>query len=139
MNEDVCGRRTPVRPDKGPMSLTSFIVVIAETSLGADDAFGAIRFRTCVGQMIALAIDANDEHGAAVTVAFRLVGSEKGRSSALRRGVADALAEAAMAELVSAAEEFDGEIGAVRGESGFHGAVMLVAKGKDVGPHRKRV
>lgn len=89
--------------------------------------------------MIALTIDADDEHGTTVTVASRLVGSENGRSSALRRGVADALAEAAMAELVGAAEEFDGEIGAVGGESRLHGAVMLVAKGKNVGPHRKRV
>jgi hypothetical protein len=89
--------------------------------------------------MIALAIDANDEHGAAVTVAFGLVAGENGRGSALRRRVPDALAEAAVAELVSATEEFDGKIGAVRGDSGFHGAVMLVAKGKDIGPHRKRV
>jgi hypothetical protein len=89
--------------------------------------------------MIALAIDADDEHGATVAIAFGLVGSENGRSSALGRRIADALAETAMAELVGAAEEFDGEIGAVRGQSGFHGAVMLVAKGKNIGPHRKRV
>jgi len=89
--------------------------------------------------MVALAIDADDEHGTTVTVAFGLVGSENGRSSALRRRVPDAFAETAMAKFVGAAEEFDGEIGAVGGESGFHGAVMLVAEGKDVGPHRKRV
>jgi hypothetical protein len=115
------------------------MVFSSEKSLGAEDAFGAIWFRTGVGQVIALAIDADDEHGTAVTVAFGLIGSENGRSSTLRSRVADALAEATMAELVGAAEEFDGEIGAVGGESGFHGAVMLVAKGKDVGPHRKRV
>jgi len=89
--------------------------------------------------MIALAIDANDEHGTTVTVAFGLVGRESGWDSALRRRVADALAEAAMAELVGAAEELDGEIGAVGSQDRLHGAEMLVAKGKDVGPHRKRV
>jgi hypothetical protein len=89
--------------------------------------------------MIALAIDADDEHGTAMTVAPGLIGREYGRSSALRSGVTNALTEAAMAELVSAAEEFDGEIGAVGSEIWLHGAVVLVAKGKNVGPHRKRV
>jgi hypothetical protein len=87
--------------------------------------------------MIALAINADDEHGTTVTVAFGLVGSESGGSSALRRRVADALAEAAMAKFVGAAEEFNGKIGAVGSESRLHGAVMLIAKGKNVGPHRK--
>lgn len=114
-------------------------MVIAETLLCANDTLGAIWFRTRVGQVIALAIDADDEHGTTVTVAFGLVGSENGRRATLRRGVADALAETAMAELVSAAEELDGEIRAVGSESRLHGAVMLVAKGENVGPHGKRV
>jgi len=89
--------------------------------------------------MIALAIDADDEHRTTVTIAFGLAGRESGRCAALGRRVADALAEAAMTELVGAAEELDGEIGAVGSQSRLHGAVMLVAKRKDVGPHRKRV
>ena len=87
--------------------------------------------------MIALAIDADDEHGASVALAHGLAGSESGRGSAVRGAVTDALSEAAMAELVGAAEEFDGIFGVVGCESGFHGAVMLVAKWQEVGPHRK--
>ena len=89
--------------------------------------------------MVALAVETDDEHGAPVALADGLVRGEDGRISALRCGVADALAEAAMAELVGAAEELDGEIGAVGSQSRLHGAVMLVAKGKEIGPHRKRV
>lgn len=50
--------------------------------------------------------------------------------------IADALAEAAMAEFVGAAKEFDGEIGAVGGQTWLHGAVMLVAEGEEVSAHR---
>jgi len=103
----------------------------------AEDARGAVWFGAGVGEMVALAIDADDEHGASVVLADGLIGSESGRGSAVRGAVADALAEAAMAELVGAAEEFDGVFGAVGGESGFHGAVMLVAKRKKVSPHGK--
>jgi hypothetical protein len=40
-----------------------------------------------------------------------------------------------VAEFVGATEEFDGVVGAVRGQSGFHCAVVLVAKGQNVRPH----
>ena len=89
--------------------------------------------------MIALAVDTDDEHGTAVTIASRLTRGEGRWRSALRSVVADALAEAAMAKLIGAAEEFDGKIGSVGGNGGLHRAVMLIAKGEDVGPHRKRV
>jgi hypothetical protein len=89
--------------------------------------------------MIALAVEADDEHGASVAIAGGLVGGEDGRLSALGRGIADALAEAAMAELVSAAKEFDGIVGVVGSECGFHGAEVLVAKGQEVRPHAKAV
>jgi hypothetical protein len=105
--------------------------------LCAEDALGAVGFGAGVGQMIALAIDRDDEHGASVAVAGGLIGGEGGRNSAMRSAVTDTLAETAMAELVGAAEEFDGVFGAVRSESGLHGAVMLVAKWKKIGPHRK--
>jgi hypothetical protein len=87
--------------------------------------------------MIALAIDRDDEHGATVAVADGLAGSERGSGSAMRGAIANAFTEAAMAELVGATEEFDRELGAVRGESGFHGAIVLVAKWEEIGPHRK--
>ena len=89
--------------------------------------------------MVALTVDADDEHGTTVSFADRLAGSEVGWRSALRRAIAEALAEAAMAELIRASEKLDGKICVVGGESWLHGAEMLVTKGKDVGPHRKRV
>ena len=107
----------------------------ADSESGAHDTFWTVGLGAGVGQMIALAVDADDEHGTAVAIALRLIAIEIGRSATLRGGVADALAEAAVAKLVGAAEEFDGEVGAVGGEGGFHGAVMLVTKGKDVSPH----
>jgi len=105
--------------------------------LGAHDALGTVGFGAGVGEVVALAVDADDEHGASVALADGLVGSESGRGSAVRGAVADALSEAAMAKLVGAAEEFDGVFRAVGGESRFHGAVMLVAKREEIGPHRK--
>lgn len=63
--------------------------------------------------MIALAVEANDEHGAPVTFADGLVGGEDWRLSAFGCGVADALAEAAMAKLIGAAKEFNRKVGAV--------------------------
>jgi len=89
--------------------------------------------------VIALAVEADDEHGAPVALAGRLVGSDRRRVSAPGRGVAEALAEAAMAELVGAAKEFNGKVGVVGSDCGLHGAVVLVAKGQDVRPHAMRV
>ena len=102
---------------------------------GPHHALVAVRFGAGVGDVVALAIQAQDEHGTAVQVAARLVGSDFGRSIALGRDVADALAEAAAAEFFGAAEKVDGVVGAVRREAGFHSAEMLVTKGKDVRPH----
>jgi len=63
--------------------------------------------------VIALAIETDDKHGASMTVADGLVGSDRRRLSALRGGVAEAFAEASMAELVGATKEFDGAVGTV--------------------------
>jgi hypothetical protein len=89
--------------------------------------------------VITLAVEADDEHGASVAFAGGLVESEGGRISALRRDVTDTLSEAAMAEFVGAAKKLDAIVGVIGSERGFHGAVMLIAKGKDVRPHAKRV
>ena len=112
---------------------------LRQQDLGPYYALGAIGIGAGVGYVIALAVEADDEHGASVALAGGLVGSEHGRGSALRRGVADALAEAAVAELVGAAKEFNGKVGVVGSDCGLHGAVVLVAKGQDVRPHAKRV
>jgi hypothetical protein len=108
-----------------------------KTSLRADDPLSAVRLRASVGHVIALAIEADDEHRAPVAIASRLIGSEHGRVSAFGCSVADAFAEAAVAEFVGAAKEFDGIVGVIGSQNGFHGPVMLVAKGKDVRPHAK--
>ena len=73
----------------------------------------AIGFRACIGDVVALAVKADDEHGASVAFADGLVGSEDRSISALRRDVPDALAEAAMAELVGAMKELNGIVGVV--------------------------
>ena len=113
--------------------------IYVRTSLRPNYALAAIGFGAGVGHVIALAVETDDEHGASVSVAGGLVGGQDRRISALGRGVADALAEAAMAELVGAAEEFDGKVGVIGSEYRFHGAIVLVAKGQDVRPHAKRV
>ena len=82
-------------------------------TVSADNSFGAIGFGAGVGHVIALAVEADDEHGASVAIAGGLVGGEDGRVPAYGRGVADALAEAAMAEFVGAAKEFDGIVGVI--------------------------
>ena len=89
--------------------------------------------------MVALAVQADDEHGAPVAVAIGLVGSEFGRLVVARRDVSDALAEAAVAEFVSATEEVDGVVDAVGRDLRLHGAVVAVAEGQDVRPHVLRV
>jgi hypothetical protein len=87
--------------------------------------------------MITLAVEADDEHRTPVAVASRLIGSEHGRVPALGCGIAEALTKAAMTEFVGAAKEFDAVIRIIGSKCGFHGPVMLVAKGKDVRPHAK--
>jgi len=87
--------------------------------------------------VIVLAVKADDEHGASMALTDGLVGGEDRRVSALGCGVADSLAETAVAEFVGAAEIFDGIVGVVRSYSGLHGSVVLVAKGQKVRPHAK--
>src|ERR1035441_6841817 len=96
--------------------------------LRTDDTFRAIRFVAGIGDVIALTVERDDEHGASVAAAVGLVGSEDGSGSALRSDIASALAETTMAKFVSAAEKFNEVIGAVGSENQLHGAVMFVAK-----------
>ena len=110
-----------------------------ETRLRSDYSFAAVGFGAGVGYVVALAVEADDEHGTSVAIARRLVGGEHGRVSALGSGIADALTEAAVTEFVGAAKEFDGIVGVVGSQGWLHGAVVLVAKGQDVCPHAKRV
>jgi len=89
--------------------------------------------------VIALTVEADDEHGASVALADGLVWGEDRPVSALRCAVADAFSEGAMAELVGATKEFNGKVGGVGSDYRLHGAVMLVAKRKEVRPHAMRV
>src|SRR5271155_808811 len=90
---------------------------------------GAIRLGASVGHVVALAVEADDEHRATVTIADGLAGGEHRRFSTLGGGVADALAETAVAKLVGAAKEFYGIVSAKGSEARLHGAEVLVAKG----------
>ena len=100
-----------------------------QDGLCAEDALGAVRFGAGVGESVALAVEADDEHRASVAIAAGLFGSQYGRLVATRRDVADTLAEAAMAELVGAAEEVDAAVGVIGSEQRLHGAKVLVAQG----------
>ena len=97
--------------------------------------FVAIGFGAGEGHVIALAVEADDEHGAPVAITRGLVGSQDRCVSTLGRGVADALAETAVAELVGAAKEFYRIVGIVGSQYGLHSAVVLVAERQDVHPH----
>ena len=95
----------------------------------------AVGFGAGVGHVIALAVEADDEHRPPVAIAGGLVGSQDRCVSTLGRGVADALAETAVAELVGAAKEFYRIVGIVGSQYGLHSAVVLVAERQDVHPH----
>ena len=86
----------------------------------------AVGFSAGVGDMIALAIEADDEHGPAVEIAAGLFWSDYRGFIALRSYVANAFAEAASAELVGTTKEVDGIICVVGGDASFHGAEMFV-------------
>jgi hypothetical protein len=103
-----------------------------------ENALGAAGFGASVGDAVVGAIEADDEHRATVHIAAGLVGGDVGDVVAARGGVAYAFAEAAAAELVGAAEEVDGVVGAVGGDAGFHGAEMFVTEREDVRPHALR-
>ncbi len=105
--------------------------------LGPYYALRAIWLRAGKRHVIALAVETDDEHWASVAIACRLVGCQQGSVPAFRCCITDALAEAAMAKLVGAAKKFDGIIRVVRSQYGFHGAIVLIAKGQDVRPHAK--
>jgi predicted TIM-barrel fold metal-dependent hydrolase len=85
--------------------------------------------------VIALAVQADDEHGTSVAIAAWLVGREDRFISSLGSDVADAFAKAAVTELVRAAKELDGIVGVVGSERRLHGAVVLITKRKNVRPH----
>jgi hypothetical protein len=89
--------------------------------------------------MVALPVQANDEHRASMAIAIRLVRSKSRRIAALRRNVSDALPETTVAESVRAAKKFDAVVGIIRSECWLHGAKVLIAKGQKVRPHAKRV
>jgi hypothetical protein len=107
--------------------------------LGSYYALAAIRFRAGISHVIALAVQADDEHWSSVTVAQGLTGCEGWRVSAFRSDIAHALAETPVTQLVGAAKEFDRKVGIVGSQRGLHSAEVLVAEREDVHPNAKRV
>lgn len=94
--------------------------------------FMTVEFRTSVADDISLPIETDDEHGAAVHVAARLVGRKDGRLLALREDVADTLAKASSAKFLGAAKVVDGVIGIERSKTRFHRAEMFIAEREKV-------
>ena len=107
--------------------------------LCAHDSLRTVGFGAGIGHVISLTVEADDKHGAAVPIAIRLVGGGGRSIAALWSRVSDALSETAVAESVGAAKEFDAVVGIIWSECRLHGAEVLVAKGKEVRPHAKRV
>jgi hypothetical protein len=95
-------------------------------ALGFQHSLGTTRLGAGVGDAVVLAIEAEDEHGAAVHVATGLAGADFRRGVTFRVDIAHSLAKAAAAEFVGAAEEIDGVVRTVGGEASFHGAEMFV-------------
>lgn len=113
------------------------VTVETEIDSGADDALAAVGLGAGVGDVIALAIERNDEHGASVEITAGLVGSDFRRLVTLGVDVSNTFAEGAAAEFFGAAEEVNGIVRTIGSEEKLHGAEMLVAKGEKVHPHAK--
>ena len=90
-----------------------------------------------VADKVALAVEADDEHGTSVDVATRLAGGGNGRGIVFRGDVADAFAEAASAEFFCAAEVIDGVVGTEGSQAELHGAEMLVTEREKVSTHER--
>jgi bacterioferritin-associated ferredoxin len=85
--------------------------------------------------VIALAIEADDEHGASMAIATGLVRREDGFISSFGSDIPDAFSKTAVAEFISTAKELDRVVGIVGSECGLHGAMVLITKRKNVRPH----
>lgn len=84
---------------------------------------------------IALAVNAENEHGTSVFVTPGLVRSDQRRLIFQRRYVSQNFAVTALAEPVRTAAELDGIIHIDRRKSMLHGAVVLIAERENVSPH----
>jgi hypothetical protein len=98
--------------------------------LRANNPLWAIRLGAGISHVIALAIEADNKHWAAVAFANGLVGCDNRRISTLGRRVANALAKTPVAKLVGAVEKFNAIVGVIRSKHSIHCAEVLVAKGK---------
>jgi hypothetical protein len=70
-----------------------------------------------------------------VLIAARLIRRKERSLAPLRGHISQPLAEAAMTKLGRTPEEFNGIIRAERRDASLHGAIVLIAKRQDVGPH----
>ncbi len=77
---------------------------------------------------VALAVNAGNEHRAAVFVASRLVGRNQRWRILDGSHVSQRFAEAAVAKFVGAAKVFDGVVRVVGRDRELHGAIVLVAQ-----------
>lgn len=107
--------------------------------LRSDYPLRASRFRAGIGDVIALPVEADDEHRAPMTVTIGLIRSDHRRIPAFRRGISHAFSKTTMAEFIGATKKFDKVVGAIGSEGRFHGAEVLITKWEKVRPHAKRV
>src|SRR5882762_3361406 len=96
--------------------------------LGFQQSLHAAGFGAAVGDTVVMAVEAQDEHGAAVHVATGLIGSGLGSDVAFGVDVAGALSEAAAAEFLCAAEEVHGVVGVFVRVRGSQGAAMFASR-----------
>ena len=107
--------------------------------LRSDYPLRASRFRAGIGDVIALPVQADDEHRAPMTVTIGLIWSDHRRIPAFRRGISHAFTKTTMAEFIGATKKFNKIVGAIGSEGRLHGAEVLITKWEKVRPHAKRV
>jgi hypothetical protein len=90
---------------------------------------------THIPEDISLPVKAGDKHRPPVLVASWLVIRDNGRLISSRGHIAQGFAEAALTELVGAAEKLNRIVDAERSQQKLHGSIMLVAQWQDVGSH----
>jgi len=117
------------------LKVTSLLTHLNSTSHRQSPSIRAIRLRTRVLHQVMLAVKITNKHRTIMQIAPRLISRKNRRLPALRRHISQTLAEAALAKLCRATKEFDGIIRAEGRDASLHGAIVLVTKRQNVGPH----
>jgi hypothetical protein len=90
--------------------------------------FQTVWFRAGIPNHIPLPIEAGDKHWTIVVVATWLIGSDQWRFAPFWSHVAQAFAEASLAELARTTKELQGIFTVVRSNTGLHRPIVIVAE-----------